>query len=363
MDRTTGASGVLRLDAAIDDVAEEWERLADAVGAPPFVRPGWVQAWWSAFGEGDLVVATLHRAGELAAVLPLERNGRLRAAANWHSPHVDLVAADDGAARELLAAIMGAEPRSVELTMLDRRSFEVVRDAARAARRRVVWRTIATSPVALLETDFAAYEQGLPRKRRKDTRRRWRRLQEAGDATVQVTDGSEDLDALLAEGFAVEGSQWKSERGTAIVDDPQVLGFYTDMARWAARHGWLRLAFLRVDGVTVAFDLALVHDRVWYALKGGYDVAYRTYGPGTLLLWHTVQYAFEQGLERIELLGQSDGYKLDWSQGTTERLWLQAFPRSPAGAFAFAAVAMRERARPVARRLRRRLAERDGQGA
>ena len=357
MQHAAVAEGTLRLESEVGPIAAEWDALADRVGATPFVRPAWAAAWWRAFGEGEPVVATLRRGDELAAVLALGRSGHLRAAANWHTPHVDVLAADEGARQELLRALMERERCALELLLLGRETFETAERAARAARRRVVSRTVAESPFVALEGDFDAYEAALPRKRRKETRRQWRRLEDDG-ATFAVADGREGLDALLAEGLAVEGSGWKSEQGTAIADEPHVRAFYEEIARWAADRGWLRLAFIRVGDEAVAFDLAVAGGGVWYALKGGFDVRFRSYGPGTVLLWHTVRRAYEEGLTRMDLLGQSDPYKLDWSQGTTERLWLQAFPRTPRGSSAFAAAAARERARPVARRVRRRLAER-----
>ncbi len=35
---------------SLEDLAEEWDDLALRTGAPPFARPGWMRAWWSAFG-------------------------------------------------------------------------------------------------------------------------------------------------------------------------------------------------------------------------------------------------------------------------------------------------------------------------
>ena len=37
-------------------LAEEWDGLADRVGAAPWTRPGWVAAWWRAFGSGRLQI-------------------------------------------------------------------------------------------------------------------------------------------------------------------------------------------------------------------------------------------------------------------------------------------------------------------
>ena len=50
-------------------LAEEWDSLADRVGAPPWARPGWVEAWWNAFGSGESSLTT-SSGGGIAGVLP-----------------------------------------------------------------------------------------------------------------------------------------------------------------------------------------------------------------------------------------------------------------------------------------------------
>src|SRR5258706_7672137 len=89
-----------------DLIASEWDDLAGRVSAAPYVRPGWVAAWWRAFGVGDLEIRTLRRDGRLAAVLPVSRRyGVLRSVTNYHTPHSGLLAEDCGAAAQLWRAV------------------------------------------------------------------------------------------------------------------------------------------------------------------------------------------------------------------------------------------------------------------
>src|SRR5690348_16425909 len=94
-------------------LAEEWDSLADRVGAPPWARPGWVDAWWRAFGSGELDVLTVYSSdGRLAGVLPVaRRRGRVEAPVNWHSPEAPLV----GDAAALGGKLFAGRPRSAML--------------------------------------------------------------------------------------------------------------------------------------------------------------------------------------------------------------------------------------------------------
>src|SRR5439155_10777058 len=100
--------------------------------------------------------------------------------------------------------------------------------------------------------------------------RLWRSLEERGETRVSYEDGGDGLEDLLSEGFRLEGSGWKERAGTAILSDPTVEGFYRAVARWASQRGWLRLAFLRLDGRAIAFDICLEQGGAVYVLKGGF---------------------------------------------------------------------------------------------
>jgi CelD/BcsL family acetyltransferase involved in cellulose biosynthesis len=220
---------------------------------------------------------------------------------------------------------------------------------AAAAGRRTIVRPILRSPyLDLGGGDFEAYEATRPSKVRRETNRRRKRLEELGAVTVEFTDGREDLERQLAEGFAVEGSGWKEARGTAIASQPETRAFYTDVARWAAARGWLQLGFLRLDGNAVAFSYCLVVDGVVHVVKVGFDPEQRKFAPGSLLTRAAIERAFAQGLARYDFLGQDDRYKLDWTDDVRERVRLQAFGSSPAGLGSYLAW---RHGRPAAKRL------------
>jgi CelD/BcsL family acetyltransferase involved in cellulose biosynthesis len=337
-------------------LAPEWDALAERAGASPFLRPGWILPWHDAFGVGKLRLVGLKRDGELVAAIPLMRRGaRMHGPANTHTPVFGPIAASEGDRDELLAALYREKPPTIDLTQVDDATLEAARAAAVAAGRVICGRSLQSPPHVTLDGAWEEYLRGFSRNRRKEWRRVWRRLQEQGDVTVEITGGTEDLDRRLEEVYSVEGSGWKTARGTAIAASPQTHRFYTEVSRWAAERDWLRLAVLRVDGKPIAVDLAFVHGGVWYALKGGYDAEWARYAAGITLLQHTLQHAFETGLHRFELLGAADPYKLVWANGESRRSWFAAFDPSPRGRTAYVVTATRERARPLARRMRSRV--------
>jgi CelD/BcsL family acetyltransferase involved in cellulose biosynthesis len=111
------------------------------------------------------------------------------------------------------------------------------------------------------------------------------------------------LDELLEEVFRIEGSGWKGTYGTSINLHPATRRFYTEVAQWAAKRGWLWLAFLRLNGRTIAVDYCLEYSKVHCALKTGYDPTYERFSSGKVLRQLMLARAFSEGLVTYDLLG------------------------------------------------------------
>jgi CelD/BcsL family acetyltransferase involved in cellulose biosynthesis len=335
--------------ATVDAVSEEWDALASRVGAPPFLRPGWIAAWIDAFSAPGLTILAARReSGELAGVLPLmRRRGRVLAGtANAHSPLGGALVDGPDAASALVDGLLAERPALADFSYTDP-TDSVIAELRR--RRPALVRVQSDPPYVDVTGDFDAYMAGLARKHRKECGRLRRNLEAQGELTFEFADGSEGLEALLEEGFAIEGSGWKTESGTAIDSSPAERSFYTAVARWAAERGWLRLAFLRIDGRPIAFDYCLDSGGSFYAVKGGYDTEYRRLGPGVVLTHESIARAFaDPGVRTYEFLGTADPYKLAWTSTTHERLRVQSFSRSPLG---LAHQAAWRHGRPIAKRV------------
>jgi CelD/BcsL family acetyltransferase involved in cellulose biosynthesis len=336
---------------SVGAVAKEWDDLAERTAASPFVRPAWIDAWWTSFGGGKLRILAARRDGALIGIMPLEwRRGALRTPTNEHTPAFDLLAADEEAARVIAGAVFAGGVRAVTIERLneDGPTLTKLRAALHAAGYRDAVRPVARSAYIRCAPSLVEHERSLSRNLRHDVQRRLRRLCETGAVSFEIADGSERLDELLDEGFAVEERSWKGAGGTAIGSDSRTRRFYRDVAHWASPLGWLRLAFLRLDGRAIAFQFDLEAGRTYYSLKIGYDPTHERFSPGKLLAHAMVSRAVSIGLDTYELLGTDEAWKYRWTETFHERVSLHAFSRSPAGLVAWSAFA---HGRPLARRL------------
>jgi len=340
----TTRTGAHALESLSTAVVGEWAALSDEVGADPFSHPGWVTAWGRAFGI-DVRVATLRREGHLVAAYPVEVTGGRgwRAAADWHTPHLDVVG-NPSAAAELFGALV-ARRRRVSFDFATGHTADLARASLAGAGFRNRERVRQASPWIDLGCGWEAYRDGLPSRKWREIRRRYRRLEAEGAAAYSQHDGATDLPELLTEGFAVEGSGWKDASGTAVRSDPRVEAFYRDVAAWAAREGTLRLHFLRLDGRAIAFDLAFVANGAEWLLKTGFDPALSAFSPGSLLRAEVLERVFADGLARYEFLGAAAPWKLEWTESTRDVVLCDGFAPGIRGSIDMYGASVARRAR------------------
>jgi CelD/BcsL family acetyltransferase involved in cellulose biosynthesis len=345
------------VDAAseLEPLEREWDELASRIGASPFMRPGWIGAWWRAFGAGRLSVLILRRQDRLAGVLPLaRRRGAMVSTTNWHTPEFVPIAEDEEALSGLVAAALARTKVRLDLSFLyeDGAVAETCERLARADGFHLLARQIQGSPYLETTDDWATFESGLPSRKTSKYRRFRRRLDEQGQVSVEALDGSEQLAERLREGFEVEAAGLEGRPGEAILARAETTRFYGEVARWAAERGWLRLWFLRLDGTPIAFAYGLEHGGVYFDLKVGFDPRYARFGPGVLLMEERIRHAFDSSLQRFEFLGAAERHKLDWTDSVHVKQRFQAFAPTVVGAANRIAW---QRGRPILRRFRAKL--------
>jgi len=152
-------------------------------------------------------------------------------------------------------------------------------------------------PTDMCVDDFMA---GLSAKSREVLRRARRLFHEYPDAhcvcAVEPGDIAEEFERFLH----VEASGWKSERGTAIAQDPRLVAFYRGLAQRVATDGHVEIRSMHADGKCIASEFAVHLRHRVDGLKSGYDPDYSRLSPGRLLTQQTLEWSC--GEDEIELV-------------------------------------------------------------
>jgi hypothetical protein len=178
---------------------------------------------------------------------------------------------------------------------------------------------------------YEAVEAALDAKFRQNLRRRRRRLAEKGKLEYQLIDNKNAaaLDVALADFFDIEASGWKGEGGTAIALKPELVGFYTQLARDAAKRGALALGLLKLDDKVIAGHFSMVHAGRHFLIKIGYDEAQHEFSPGQQMVSDAIRDSCDRGLGEFDFLGPCMDWKLDWESKLRTHAWLTIFRPTP----------------------------------
>jgi CelD/BcsL family acetyltransferase involved in cellulose biosynthesis/GT2 family glycosyltransferase len=332
-------------DAALDELAPAWIGLTERTEpVEPFSTHVWVRTWWESFGRPGALRLLVVRDGreEPLGIVPLVADrmsgrgtglGLRRLTAPWnpHTPRVDWLFAERPEA--CCRAIWNLLERDdsgwdvLELPQLpvDSPVLETFARLAEESGCLVEQREGSDSPFVPTDGEWERFLRQRSRKFRQRLRRSRRLAAEHGEIELERLDGSDRLDALLDEGFALEAAAWKERAGSAIRCDPEVESFYRLLASRCAERGWLGLYFLRIGGRRAAFEYTVRFGGAVYLLKGGYDPDYSRCSPSMILTSLILQDCHREGWHTCDLLGETERWKLAWTRSVRRHRWLYVY--------------------------------------
>lgn len=324
---------------------DSWNALVEATDPQPFYRHEFIRIWIDNFAPRLplRILAIQDERGGLTGALPLlQRRGQilgapvrqLAATANVHSCRFDLIAREPERAARALVEHLAADRTWDVLQLTDvpegGNAWHLFRAAERAGYPVASWESMR-SPRVPLPSSIDQLESALSARFRSNLRRRRRKLEAQGRVSLERVDGGMELERKLEEGFVLERTGWKGQRGTAIAQDPSTRGFYSELARAAAHRGYLSLFLLRLDDRPVAFHYALSNGRRYFLLKPSYSERYDDCSPGQLLVREVLADCIGRHMEEFDFLGPNMSWKQDWTSQARRHTWLWVFRDSALG--------------------------------
>jgi CelD/BcsL family acetyltransferase involved in cellulose biosynthesis len=314
-----------------------WDELVLESPHPlPFLSHPWLRTWWRHFGEGQEFMALVVQGGStLLAGVPLALRrvrqlgpsvtlgeivgtGPVPTRGMGLADKVDLVVRpnESVAGERLRHALIGLLDRIdvLDLKGIGASSPEATALAEAAPRSRAVRRLErSVSPYLPLNTGWDEYLASRSGNFRKHLRKYWRELAKLGAVEPSRFERGEDLDAWLADVIAVNAASWKASRGTNLFRHPRIRDFMIDLAGAMADRGWLDLQRLRLDGVTIAYELCFDFGGRLFSYNGSYRKELAKPSPGTVLTAEVIRSACERGRLEYDMLRGEEGYKSRWS--------------------------------------------------
>jgi len=292
-----------------------WEELLSASTTRHiFFTPQWQKAWWQAFGnDNQLLLLSVQRDSELMGIIPLMHKGeRISFIGNSDvCDYMDFVVrrGQEGAIlSQLLDYLEPMDWKSICLQSLLPHSLVLSYFAPLAQQRGYLVEITQedVSPQLALPSSWEGYLSQLKRKDRHELRRKLRRLEGVKSTRFYTITEKEQLRQQLASFF--ELFRLSEGKKAGFMTD-QMRGFFEAMADSVAAKGYLRLAFLEVDGQRVASAMCFDCWDHFHLYNSGYDPGYASLSVGLLCKAFCIREGIIEGKRHFDFLRGAERYK------------------------------------------------------
>lgn len=309
--------------SAFDTLKTEWNALlhrshVDTV----FLTWEWQSTWWNAYHSGDLWIITLRdEADALIAIAPwfIEHKSDERVIRTIGcvdvTDYVDVIVAPEH--REAVYARLARflfDERScydrINLCNIPQESptLELLTEQLKANGFEAALVFQEVCPIIQLPDSWEAYLTNLDKKQRHELRRKMRRAEGEAQLEHYVVNETHDFQAELTQFLELmRASQPDKAR---FLEDEQNITFFNNIAPLTFEKGWLRLSFLKINGVPSAayFDFDY-NDSILVYNSGLLSDENAHLSPGIVLLTYNIRSAIEAGRKVYDFLRGNETYK------------------------------------------------------
>lgn len=342
----------VKVVSRIDDLAnlrDDWDKLASKHGSyMPFLCFDWFRLWLHHFLNGnELCVVFLHEGHNLACIAPFLRKRERFKGINVRK--IELVGNVYSPFRYFLFDQLGNEQRVAYLSIIlkflaksysqwdfidfsaipgENRSFDVLKEAINKAgvscSEYFSFGDWYLDDIACSGDEYIA---ALPKKIRKDVPYCRRRLQKMGNLEFKLIRNQGSIDDYMELYYWVYSKSWQRREGVGPT-------FHRDLAKLAAKNGWLRLGFLFLDGTPISAQFWMTCSNNSFILKTVYNQDYRKYSPGKILTAEMMKYVIDiDKVKTVDYVQGDEPYKKDWTPKRRKRKGLLVFNNNIKGKY------------------------------
>ena len=274
--------------------------------------PRWLRVWWQAFGQGSrLYLFDVRENKNVIGIAPLMvKEGRASFIGDADvCDYMDFAVAP-GKERAFFTALLdklnkdGIKELHLESLRNDSAAMTHLVDLAKGKGYEV---SVTKENVSLdldLPSTWEAYLKILTPKQRRETGRRFRRLEEEGDITYRTVETAdpEVLDIFFKLMRA-------SREDKAEFMTPKMESFFRALAQTMAEAGMLRFGILGISQKPVAAVMCFDYNGKVYLFNSGYDPEYSILSVGLLSKLLSIKDSIERGRECYDFLKGAEEYK------------------------------------------------------
>lgn len=162
--------------------------------------------------------------------------------------------------------------------------------------------------------NWEEYLASWSQRHRRNVRRGARDLARKGQVDFELMSqiSPEKVESLLHQGFEIENRSWKGQGGSSVFGRGQ-FSFFVQQARQLADWGQLELAFLRCDGIPIAFMYGMRAKGIGHTFKIAFDPVFSAFSPGQLLFHNIFKHSYDDpNTHAVDSVGEMTDTMAKW---------------------------------------------------
>jgi CelD/BcsL family acetyltransferase involved in cellulose biosynthesis len=307
----------LQLFAALEP--DWWGLWRRSPSATPFQSPAWLIPWWRHFHPGELFVVTVRNGEQLVGLAPFyiedgPLGRRILPIGISLSDYLDVLVdpeVGEPAGQAIVAHVAGEKGRWDEWDFeeLAPESTALVLPAPAGCEEQLIQQSCC--PVLTFLEGEATFQASVPTRQRRNVRLARNRAARRGEILIEEAN-LETAPAFLDALFRLHGERWQSRGEAGVLAPDPVQNFQREAVPGLMQAGLLRLYLLCFGGEPAAAYYGFVHRHRAYAYLTGFSPDFPFESPGTVILAHAIEQAFQEGVREIDFLRGAETYKYAW---------------------------------------------------
>jgi CelD/BcsL family acetyltransferase involved in cellulose biosynthesis len=279
----------------LEQLEPEWWDLWHRSGRSLFQSPAWLLPWARHFAGDNIRVWTLRHHGRLIALAPFYLwQDTYYLLGNGISDYLDICIDPEFQDRVRLSLSDLLVDQRCEFNQLDSSSLLPLLGRVSPGED-----CYSLSPIDPPKQKFKEYQYYL------------RRATKEGKIEIHKASPS-NCHAILDRLFALHQARWQLRGEPGALADPNIQSFHRAAVANLAARGFLRLYALHLNSAIIAVLYAFADARRTYYYLSGFEPAYRSLSPGTLLIGHALEQAALENHTTFDFLRGAEPYKIDW---------------------------------------------------
>ena len=316
---------MLQIDYSLDkleDYKEDWDE-ASHQSKIPIQTFNWFRCCEKAFLDKSILVISVHESpnkNRLIASIPLSIYRKVLGYPSYtilggtilHEPS-DFIYQDNNALEKLIKGMTSLKcPLILQRIPYD---FNLSFFIKKSSRYKYFYseRETTSSQYINLTDNIEEFETKLSSKRKYDIKRARNKAEACGILKTEfIKPNNNNINEILDLAFDIEHNSWKGDNSSSILSRPALNKFFRCYLKNACYKEKLLVAFLKIDEIAVAMQIAIIENNSLWLLKIGHRNSFQHISPGILLTHELIKHAIKKRLDKFEFLGSTESWIRLW---------------------------------------------------